>query len=61
MGGAIGSRSTVAEGSPMTHSFFLVKKSLENQMETGQDFFLEDVCVFFFFGEFVGLTLGRNV
>ena len=30
-------------------------------METGQDFFLEDVCVFFFFGEFVGLTLGRNV
>ena len=28
--------------------FFFGEKSLENQMETGQDFFLEDVCVFFF-------------
>ena len=58
MGGTIGSRSTVAEGSPMTHSFFFCEKSLENQMETGQVFFWK-MCVFF--GEFVGLILGKNV
>lgn len=48
VGGAIGSRSTVAEGSPMTHSFFLVKKVLRIRWKLDRIFFWK-MCVCFFF------------
>ena len=50
VGGAIGSRSTVAEGSPMTHSFvfFWWKKSWESDGNWTVFFWKMCVCVCFF-------------